>query len=282
MSDVEITATLLVRSGPRKGKRFSLDGEEAFRIGKLEDCELVLRDEFVSPLHTVVERRDDVWVAVNRGVNGTLVNQQSIEGVRVLEAGDLIQVGGETLIEFGTKERRRKRKQEVTTLDDGKPKPLWQRPVVLVGLGAYLLALIVVAIVLSSGSVGGGWGLTRDYADQLVEASRSFLESDAPATSELVRGAVRPDDPGDPSARYWALVAARRSDASGDETARLVDGLVEDIDARLFDAWRMEQRRNWSGAVTAYRAIERLVPTLRCPATAYAVSRLSELVETES
>ena len=278
MAEVEQKATLLVRSGPRRGKRFNLKGG-AFRIGKDSNSDLVLTDEFVSPLHTVVEFRDDVWIATNRGVNGTLLNRTAIEGSRPLAPGDVLQVGGETLIEFGLKEKRKRQKADKTVGGSEEAKPLWQRPAVLGGLGGYFVLLIAAAVFLSTTAGSGGSGLSRATADDLVARSRAFLESDAPRDSEPIAGFVRPSDPEDPASTYYALVSAREHEAPPESTQPLVDDMIDRVDRALFEAWRLEQQRNWSAAIDTYRGIQRMLPTLRAPVTEFAIGRVEALRE---
>ena len=108
MADAKPNATLVGLRGPRKGKKYTL-GDAEFRIGREASCEIVLHDDFVAPVHTVIEPRGGLWAAVNRGMNGTLVNGARIEGARTLAPGDQVQIGAEAVFEFRVTEPKGKR-----------------------------------------------------------------------------------------------------------------------------------------------------------------------------
>jgi pSer/pThr/pTyr-binding forkhead associated (FHA) protein len=215
MAEDQPTATLVVLRGARHGRKYAL-GEAAFRIGREAPCELVLQDDFVAPLHTVLESRGGLWVAVNRGMNGTLVNGSRIEGPRTLAPGDQIQIGAETVLEFqvAAAEPKKKRKERKKKDATGAKKPLWENPVVIGGASVYLLLILVFFVWVGGRSSSDG---KNDLDRQMVEAvsakTREFLISD-PTIVARDSGEVGIDAAAEFSSDFHALVAARRSGAS--------------------------------------------------------------------
>lgn len=71
-------------------------------VGRALDNLVALEDDSnVSRYHAEIESRgDDFWLVDLRSRNGTTVNDQTIDLERQLEDGDLIGIGGSTMIEF--------------------------------------------------------------------------------------------------------------------------------------------------------------------------------------
>jgi pSer/pThr/pTyr-binding forkhead associated (FHA) protein len=87
-----LTATLMVRSGPQAGERFSL-GKATTRIGRHPDSDVSLDDISVSRRHAEIERQGTEYVLRDAGsLNGTYVNQRRSDSV-VLQQGDEILIG---------------------------------------------------------------------------------------------------------------------------------------------------------------------------------------------
>lgn len=87
-----LTATLMIRSGPQAGERFSLS-RATTRIGRHPDSDVSLDDISVSRRHAEIERQGDEHVLRDVGsLNGTYVNQRRSDSV-VLQQGDEILIG---------------------------------------------------------------------------------------------------------------------------------------------------------------------------------------------
>ncbi|MEM9826791.1 MAG: sigma 54-interacting transcriptional regulator [Planctomycetota bacterium] len=101
-----MVAQLSVRSGPEKGKRFTLDRARPMHVGRGSTCEIVLTDPVSSRYHAVIYYEDGDWhVRDTSSRNGTTVNGQKVDGAR-LQSESLIRVGDTEL-------------QLVTGQDDG-------------------------------------------------------------------------------------------------------------------------------------------------------------------
>jgi pSer/pThr/pTyr-binding forkhead associated (FHA) protein len=273
VADAKPNATLVGLRGPRKGKKYTL-GDAEFRIGREASCEIVLHDDFVAPVHTVIEPRGGLWAAVNRGMNGTLVNGARIEGARTLAPGDQVQIGAEAVFEFRVTEPKGKQKgkKKKTAGDGGTKRQLWENPFVLGGIGAYLLLLIAFFAWVSGGGSGTGIG---DLDPKLVEAvigkTRDFLVSD-PGLVAFNIDAVEVDSATEYSAGFHALVAARRNGA--DDVEDRADRIVEVVERELFQAWNLERQQRWDEAIERYRRITWIIPPYRASATRLAADRI--------
>jgi hypothetical protein len=111
--DLEVAATLVEGKDddPTAGSRASLvireDGGErtvplasqTVTIGRLADCDVVLKDKGASRKHAQLKLRDGTWVLTDLGsTNGTRLNGQTVQS-RDLSDGDKITIGT-TVIEF--------------------------------------------------------------------------------------------------------------------------------------------------------------------------------------
>ena len=83
---------LAIDTGRRAGERLEL--VEQVRIGRSDQCELELDDDFVSGRHAVLEHTDDGWVLTDLGsTNGTFVNGHRIGEPTLVTAADRITIG---------------------------------------------------------------------------------------------------------------------------------------------------------------------------------------------
>jgi hypothetical protein len=86
-------AMLVIRmGGGRAGEQFALTADR-MAIGRAENADIFLDDITVSREHAVLDRRDDgLHLSDSSSLNGTYVNRQRIESVR-LSDGDEVQIG---------------------------------------------------------------------------------------------------------------------------------------------------------------------------------------------
>lgn len=84
---------LILYSGTETGKRYVLDAH-AMTIGRLPETEIYIDTPSVSRRHAALAMSGDVVTIHDLGSsNGTHVNDERIEGPRVLKDGDLIRLG---------------------------------------------------------------------------------------------------------------------------------------------------------------------------------------------
>ena len=81
------------------GERMVALSSETVTIGRLADCDVVLKDKGASRKHAQLKRRDGTWTLTDLGsTNGTRLNGQTVQS-RELTDGDTITIGT-TVIEF--------------------------------------------------------------------------------------------------------------------------------------------------------------------------------------
>ena len=91
----------IVASGDENlvGARFAVGSELA--IGRAQDNDIVLNDNYVSHHHAAIMRRKNLYVIEDLGsVNHTYVNDRELAGRSYLKPGDVIRIGMATLV-FG-------------------------------------------------------------------------------------------------------------------------------------------------------------------------------------
>jgi pSer/pThr/pTyr-binding forkhead associated (FHA) protein len=84
---------LRVRQGSNAGRELVLPGPH-FIIGRGEGCHLKAKSDMISRRHcAIILGESQVAVRDLKSKNGTLVNDEPVEGQRVLESGDILRVG---------------------------------------------------------------------------------------------------------------------------------------------------------------------------------------------
>ncbi|MFG0262234.1 MAG: sigma 54-interacting transcriptional regulator, partial [Novipirellula sp. JB048] len=92
-----MTVYLTVRSGPEKGRQFTLDRERPMHIGRGKSCEIMLTDPVSSRFHAVIYYEDGNWhLRDTSSRNGTLVNDRKTDHARLLSL-HTITIGGTEL-----------------------------------------------------------------------------------------------------------------------------------------------------------------------------------------
>ena len=90
-------AELVVVSGQDSGKRFYIYGDKA-TVGRREDQDIILTDDFVSRQHGECEKQGDNWIWRNISDKGSMVNGKQ-HSETVIANGDRIAIGS-TVMEF--------------------------------------------------------------------------------------------------------------------------------------------------------------------------------------
>ena len=81
------------------GERMIALSSDTVTIGRMADCDVVLKDKGASRKHAQLKRRDGAWTLTDLGsTNGTRLNGQTVQS-RELSDGDTITIGT-TVIEF--------------------------------------------------------------------------------------------------------------------------------------------------------------------------------------
>ena len=93
-SDLQIIPSKLVlTAGPRKGQELRLDRREV-TIGRAENADLVIRDEFASTHHAKLVLMNGEWLIQDlNSTNGTFVNGKRVGTPIVVRANVPVQIG---------------------------------------------------------------------------------------------------------------------------------------------------------------------------------------------
>jgi len=85
--------SLVITAGPKKGERIPL-GSEAVTIGRASESTLVIRDDYTSTRHAVLELRRGTWQITDLdSTNGTLVGGERITSPTAIVPGTPITIG---------------------------------------------------------------------------------------------------------------------------------------------------------------------------------------------
>ena len=249
-------------------------------IGTGNNCTLRVIGRHISDVHAVLGRQaDGNWAVTNKSPNGSFVNQKRIQ-TQILQEGDVLQIGVETLIRLENvgkpaKIKRDKSKQDRSSVRAGL---LGKRPGMMIGISAYLLALVAAGVYLST---------SGDSVDELA-LLKSDVESALAETSDTLQSkwqALAMSDDGDASATdtrteeahlYYSIVSAGTTDA---DRERAINELVRRAGDTFFLAWQMEQQGNEAGAREQYEIVIGLAPDLRLQITWLAARQLKRFRE---
>jgi diguanylate cyclase (GGDEF)-like protein len=92
-------AYVIVLAGEQVGSMFRLEGETL--IGRTAQAKIRLNDDGISRKHArIVPRGTEVFIEDLKSANGTVVNDEVIEGERALQDGDKIRLGSTTILKF--------------------------------------------------------------------------------------------------------------------------------------------------------------------------------------
>ena len=91
-------ASVLIRSGPRKGERLPVRTPVA-NIGRADYNDLVVPDASVSTMHAKLVRREGLWMIADLGsTNGSWVDEERVEDELPLSPGATIRLGEVTMM----------------------------------------------------------------------------------------------------------------------------------------------------------------------------------------
>lgn len=205
---------LIVISPGRASRELQFEGEVA-AIGRALDNTISLEnDSNVSRYHAEIEKRGaEFWVVDLGSSNGTTVNDLPVEFEQPLQDGDLIGVGGSTIIEFHLSdipfEAKKERKREAPPTPPLAPAPelsAGNAPAVPAGIGADVAAPAAppaaavqpaggLSPLLLLGAIGGGLLLTGLVAVGIYylvrpSACKATVRISSPQSGTTIRGPV--------------------------------------------------------------------------------------------
>lgn len=82
---------IIAQTGALAGQRWLLNEGELL-VGRSGDCQVLVNDKTVSRHHARLFRQDGGWAVEDLSKNGTYVNDQPVEGMRMLADGDVVAI----------------------------------------------------------------------------------------------------------------------------------------------------------------------------------------------
>jgi hypothetical protein len=166
VSTTAARAHLECTAGPEKGQTFRC-APAATVVGRDASCDVVLTETVVSRQHCRIDRQPEGWVLKNLSSNGTLVNRKPADEVLLADA-DEIRLGAKTRLKFvveavatftsgrpqfraraaGQEDEQADGKQEQAA-EGAKVSLFKRRKGLFIGLGAYLVIVVVIAAALA-------------------------------------------------------------------------------------------------------------------------------------
>lgn len=95
-------AVLIVMSGPTTGQTIFLESKTTWKLGRLNDCDIVFHDASVSRIHSILNfEQPNHWYIEDQGSsNGTYVNGKRALEKTELQPGDKVQLGSTIITKF--------------------------------------------------------------------------------------------------------------------------------------------------------------------------------------
>jgi len=157
-------AHLECMAGPEKGQTLRV-APSTTTIGRDPACDIVLSETAISRHHCRIERRAEQWFLRNLSSNGTILNKKPADDVALADR-DEIRIGAKTRLRFvvesvtlsstgrpqfrrrtGAPEEGEAGDEAAEEPQEDKPSLFQRRKGVFIGLGIYLVAMVVVAAV---------------------------------------------------------------------------------------------------------------------------------------
>jgi hypothetical protein len=276
MSNNSQNYVLKIIRGPSKGKRFRLTKDEV-SIGSGSDNDVQQAGQYMSEVHAVINKRSDgSWFVTNRSPSGTFLNRTRVDS-HVLANGDFIQFGSEVLVQFAVDETAKKKRGFGKGADGSKAggkkvsSMLSDRPGVVIGVGAYLLAMVALIGFFAFGDFSNEEpALGLDDVSAAVERTRTILLAQKEIEPKY-RATTNTDD----SALFYSIIASAKLPDGDNQREQRIDRLVTQLDERFFVAWNHEKRKQLEKAIEEYEKIVRMAPDIRIPTTQLASKRLA-------
>ena len=281
MNTPKIIPKLIIIQGPSKGKQYQLKNFPQ-TIGSHRKSDIVIKGNFVSDTHAIIEVRDDgLYVISNKSVNGTWINQEKIDS-KVLTSGDYIQIGEESLFSFQIPEKTKTNKKETKISPSSKgTSNLFSRPSILLGLGLYLSIMIGAAFFfMNVKKTDDAITLNAEKVNYIINSTQDFLKSgqlDTTPLNTVTDLSPLNDSQFESDYLYFSLLYKIRKKNNTREIEKIISVILNKISFHLFQAWHFEQQKKWAEASREYYKIEAIVPDMRCPSTQFAAQRLLNL-----
>lgn len=261
----DTSASLRIVAGSNSGRTLRLQKVVSL-IGSDKASDLVIEGDKVSGSHASIEAgADGSYVLRNRSPFGTLVDRVRVD-VHQLADGNRIQIGAAALVEFKAGPPAK------APAAGGKKKTFMY----VLG-GAYLLAMIGLAIFLQGLGSSDAGGISAASIDEALEDTRSLFD---PARKDVARPSQPVTvDESDLTAPYYRVVNAQLRGEDAAAVNRDKDNFIGVLRTELQEASALERQERWKEADTRYRELMQRVPDPRAKVVRLAAERLASLAE---
>lgn len=313
--------TLRVEKGKKKGQVFSGD-TSSVRIGREAPCEVTLDEDTISRHHATISFDGAHHLLTDEhSANGTFLNGKRVRASVEINHGDVIGFGPDLRVRYertpqdGISLRKGRQPPATASGVSGVSGFLRQRPGLAVGLGLYIVGILVVGAYLYF-LPSDQQRVTMEQAEALVQDTARFLSGTSTARPEpgaqncaqaeplLTEGkaleALADEDPG---ALYMAVRKYRQAlrlcgyaslgeykstkanaSAGTDVPPAVVqalegarDRVLTRLRELLFRSWQAEGRGQSREAIRSYERILLIVPEERAPSYKFALERIRTL-----
>lgn len=266
----------LLQTGPGgQSRRHVLDRPET-TIGRAPDCDIVVDDPYLAPVHARLERQADGGFIVRRmGLNTIALRGEPLLQTASLKAGDTFRLGKDVEFQYLVKAAKEAPKRTAEA-DGGKKaaKPLFKRMEFLAAVGVvYLGAIAAVAMTIFSdggGSDAPSAARIDAEASEIVDCIKSARRMHQLSEASF-NGAVS----GRSAAQQMTYAALAASQEPADDTAlaEAARPIAEAYKRAALAGLASEIRGNMSMARSLYQQAYDVVPDINCSAARFAMQR---------
>ncbi|MEP9374724.1 FHA domain-containing protein [Mesorhizobium sp. KR1-2] len=267
----------LLQTGPEGQSRKHVLNQPETTIGRAPDCDIVVDDPYLAPIHARIERQSDGGFIIRRtGLNVIALNGEALLQTASLKPGDTFRLGKDVEFQYVIKAAKEPKKKEAKPNAATKPgKPLLKRPEFLAAIGVvYLGMAAAVAMTILSGGDKGGDAPSAARIDAVASEIVACIKS-ARRMRQLseasFNGAISGRAVGQ-RITYATLAAAPEStdDAALAEAAQPIQDAYK---RAALAGLASEIRGNMSMARLLYQQAFDTVPDINCSAARFAMQR---------
>lgn len=114
--------TLIFLAGPNTGRRYQLQGEDDYIVGRRSDCRIFVPDMRVSRQHARIHWENGAWMLEDLGSNnGTFVNGERVQSAKLKHQDEIAIANNRIRVEQPAPEQARESDSHVTIVDVKNP-----------------------------------------------------------------------------------------------------------------------------------------------------------------
>ncbi len=267
----------LVQTGPAgQSRRHVLDQQET-TIGRAPDCDIVVDDPYLAPVHARIERQSDGGFVIRRmGLNTIALRGEALLQTASLKPGDVFHLGKDVEFQYVVKAVKEPAKKAPGKDAATEPaKPLFKRPAFLAAIGiVYLGAIAAVAMAILSGGEADEDGPSAARIDAVASEIPDCIRS-ARRMRQLSEASFNGAVSGRAAGRQMTYAALAASPEPSDDAAlaEAAQPIVDAYKRAALAGLASEARGNRAMARSLYQQAFDTVPDINCAAARFAMQR---------